>query len=161
VARQLHGHSRRAQQRTDEGSEERFAELATEFAQLKVDVIVASGTPATLAAKQATSVIPIVFAPAGDPVRNNLVASLARPDGNVTGMATLGADLAVSYGPSYPDMFRRAADYVDKILRGAKPGDIPVEQPTKFALVVNLITVKALGLEVPPTLVTRADEVIE
>jgi ABC-type uncharacterized transport system substrate-binding protein len=67
----------------------------------------------------------------------------------------------VSYGPNFPDLFRRAAEYVDKILRGAKPADIPVEQPTKFDLVVHLVTAKALGLTVPPSLIARADEVIE
>jgi putative ABC transport system substrate-binding protein len=254
-----------------EGREERFAEIAAEFARLKVDAIVASGTPAVMASRQATSVTPIVFAPAGDPVASGLVASLARPGGNVTGLATLGADLAgkrvellreavsglgrlaimgnvgnpfsvlevgevqaaahalgldvatleirraqdiapafetlkgradalyvcpdglvstnririntlalgerlptmheyreyveagglMSDGPNYPDLFRRAADYVDKILHGAKPGDIPVEQPTKFDLIVNLTTAKALHLDIPPTLLARADEVIE
>ena len=67
----------------------------------------------------------------------------------------------MSYGPNYPDLFRRSADYVDKILHGAKPGDIPVEQPTKFDLVVNLTTARALGLDLPPTLLARADEVSE
>jgi len=257
--------------RWGEGRDERFAEIAAEFVRLKVDVVVTSGTPAVMAAKQATSVIPIVFATAGDPVGTNLVASLARPGGNVTGLATLGADLAgkrleilrevvpdvrhlaimgnvgnpftvleieevqaaartlglevavieirragdivsafealkgrtdalyvctdglvnanririnilavgaglptihgsrdyveagglISFGTNYPDLFRRSADYVDKILRGGKPGDIPIEQPTKFDLIVNMVTAKALGLTIPPTLLTRADEVIE
>jgi putative tryptophan/tyrosine transport system substrate-binding protein len=257
--------------RWGEGRNERFAEIATEFVRLKVDVIVASGTANIVAAKHATSVIPIVFAAAGNPIGSGLVASLARPGGNLTGLSTQATDLAgkrleilrevipgpgrlaimgnvgnpsivfemgelkvaartlgletatleirktedivpafvtlksradalyvvadalafangirintlalgarlpamsgnrayveagglMSYGPNNPALFRRAADYVDKILRGAKPGDLPVEQPTKFDLVINLITAKALGLDIPPTLLARADEVIE
>jgi len=254
-----------------EGRNERAAEIAAEFVRLKVDVIVAQGTPSVIAAKQATSVIPIVFAAVGDPVGSGLVANLSRPGGNVTGLSTQQTDTAskrielfremvpglrrlaimgnvgnpavelelsevqstaralgleatafellraediapafdalkgradalyvcgdplvftnrirvntlaqgarlptmyllgeyveagglMSYGPSVPDLYRRAADFVDKILRGAKPADIPVEQPTKFDLIINITTAKALGLEIPPTLLARADEVIE
>jgi ABC-type uncharacterized transport system substrate-binding protein len=257
--------------RWGEGREERFAEVAAEFVRLKVDVIVTSGTLAVMAAKQATSVIPIVFATAGDPVGNQLVASLARPGGNATGLSVQSSELAgkriellrevvpglrrlaimgnvsnpftalemgeaqaaagkvgfevvtleirraqdivpafetlkgrsealylcidavantnripinilavgarlptmhgsrdyveagglMSLGANFPDQFRRSADYVDKILRGAKPADLPVQQPTKFDLIVNLITAKALDLRIPPTLLARADEVIE
>jgi putative ABC transport system substrate-binding protein len=254
-----------------EGRNDRFTEIASEFVRLKVDLIVTYGTPAAMAAKRATSVIPIVFATAGDPVRTGLVASLAQPGGNITGLSNEQVDTAgkrlellrevlpglhtlailanigsanavldlrdtqaaaralglevttaeiqraediapsidalkgradalyvctdpllttnrigintlamgarlptmhayqeyveagglISYGPSFPVMFRRAAEFVDKILRGAKPAEIPVEQPTKFDLVINLTTAKALGLTVPPTLLARADRVIE
>jgi putative tryptophan/tyrosine transport system substrate-binding protein len=257
--------------RWGEGRIERLAEFAAEFVRLKVDVIVTSGTPQVVAAKQATSVIPIVFAAVGDPVGTGVVASLARPGGNVTGLSIQATDLAakrlgllrevvpglrrlaimansdsrtavlemrevqatartlglevvtseirrpeniapafealkgraealyvcndplvttnrisintlalgvrlpamynvrefveagglMSYGPSFLDLYRRTADFVDKILRGTKPADIPVEQPTKFELVINLKTAKALGLTIPQSVVARADQVIE
>jgi putative ABC transport system substrate-binding protein len=254
-----------------EGRNEPLAEFAAEFVRRKVDIIVTLATLPTLAAKQATSVIPIVFAAVGDPIGVGLVASLARPGGNATGLSLQQIDIAgkrtellreivpglrrlgimanvdnpaallemgeaqsaagklglavaaaeirgrgdilsafevlksradalylcndplvttnraaistlaagahlptmygarenveagglMSYAPSFPDLFRRAAEFVDKILRGAKPSDIPVEQPTKFELVVNLITARAIELTVPPTLLALADVVIE
>jgi ABC-type uncharacterized transport system substrate-binding protein len=276
-ARRLHdlgwieGRTIAIEYRWADGRSDRLAEIAAEFARLKVDIIVTGGTPAVMAAKQAAPVVPIVFAAVGDPVGTGIVASLARPGGNVTGLSALTADLAgkrlellrevvpglgrlaimgnvgnplsvlelgevqaaarqlgvqydtleirrpqdiasalgavkgradalyvcqdlltrgsrlrintlalaarlpvmhasrefieaaglISYGPNFPDLYRRTADYVDKILRGAKPADLPVEQPTKFELVVNLTTAKVLGLEIPPSLLARADEVIE
>jgi ABC-type uncharacterized transport system substrate-binding protein len=257
--------------RWGEGRDERFAEIAAEFVRRKVDVIVTSATAAVVAAMQATSVIPIVFAAAGDPVGTGLVASLARPGGNITGLSvqqtdaaakrlellrevvpglrrlailgnvggpavvldmrevqaaarTLGLEVTtleiqrgediapafealkgradalyvcidplvgthririntlaltsrvptmhgsreyvdagglMSYGPNFPALFRRAAEIADKILRGTKPGDIPVEQPRKFDLIINLTTAKALDLSVPDSFLLRADEVIE
>jgi putative tryptophan/tyrosine transport system substrate-binding protein len=267
----IDGRSVAIEYRWAEGRNERMAEIAAEFVRAKADVIVAQGTQAALAAKNATSTIPVVFALPGDPVGSGLVASLAQPGGNVTGLSSqvpelagkrLGllreivpglrrlaiianpsnaanvsetqevqaaaradgldvasfeirrtADIAaafaafkdkvdalyvppdaflntnririntlalvarlptmygarenveaaglISYGPNFVDLFRRAGDYVDKILRGTKPADLPVEQPIKFELVVNLITAMALGLDVPATLLARADEVIE
>jgi putative tryptophan/tyrosine transport system substrate-binding protein len=254
-----------------DGRSERYAEIAAEFVRLKVAVIVTQGTAPVLAAMHATSVIPIVFAGSGDPVTNGLVASLAHPGGNVTGVSNQQADLAgkrvqllrevvpglrrlailgnvgnpntvremgevqsaartvgldvatfeirraddiapafeafkgrvdalsaigdpliaanvvriitlasatqlptiftserdvesgglMSYGPNFLDPYRRAADYVDKVLRGAKPADLPVEQPTKFELTINLKTAKALGLTIPETLLATADELIQ
>ena len=256
--------------RWTEGRPERVAEIAAEFVRRKVDVIVTNG-PSVATLKQATAVIPIVFAIALDPVGGGLVASLARPGANVTGQSVQQSDVAgkriellrevvprlrrlaimvdvgypsavlemrecqtvaraiglevtpleirrgediapgfealgvradalyvvqdaltvahhtriitlalgarlptifggrnfvqagalMSYGPNFPALFRRAAELVDKILHGAKPADIPVEEPTKFEFVINLTTAKALGVTIPPTLLARADEVIE
>jgi len=253
-----------------EGRSERFAEIAAELVRLKVDVIVTAGG-AVLATKQATAVIPIVFAVASDPVGTGLVASLARPGGNVTGLSVQATDLVskrveflrelvpslrtlaimanagyaaavrevgevraaarslgvetavleirtaediapaletlkgpaeglyvcidpltdankiriatlaasarlptisgfrkgveagslVYYGPNVPNLFRRAAEYASRILRGAKPADLPVLAPTKFELVINLRTAKALGIVIPKMLLVAADEVIE
>jgi putative ABC transport system substrate-binding protein len=94
-------------------------------------------------------------------VRISILALGARLPTVVPFRAFVEAGGLMSYGPNQPDVFRRAAHYVDKILRGAKPGDIPVEQPTKFDFIINLTTARALGLEIPPTMLARADEVIE
>ena len=258
--------------RWSEGKTDRLPALAIELVGLRVDIIVASGTQAVRAAKQATSTIPIVMAVSSYPERIGLVASLARPGGNVTGLSNVAPELSgkklellkeiapkasrlavlwnraspveplglqalraaapaagmeilsvevstaddypaafasvasrrahalmahgnpvnfknrqliadfalrsrlpsiyeerlfveagglMSYAPSFTDLFRRAATYVDKILKGAKPADLPVEQPTRFELVINLKTAKTLGLTIPPLVLFRADQVIE
>jgi putative ABC transport system substrate-binding protein len=267
----IEGHTVAIEYRWAEGRKERADEFAAEFVQLKVDLIMTYGTQCALAAKQATSSVPIVFALPGDPVATGLVASLARPGSNITGVSSQGTELAtkrlqilretvpglrrlaimgnvdnpasvldmakvqaaarthgldaaifeirgaedlvpifeafkgrmdalyippdalinthririntlalgarlptmhgareyvegggfMSYGPSFSEQFRRAADYVDKILHGAKPAELAVQQPTKFNLVINLTTAKALGLTIPESLLLLADEVIE
>jgi ABC-type uncharacterized transport system substrate-binding protein len=186
--------------RSADGNADRLPDLAAELVRLPVDLIVATFTPCALAAKQATTTIPIVIAAVADPVGSGLVQSLARPGGNITGFSNMAAetagksvellremlpslrpDLAVkyrlpsasvlrqfaqagglmSYGADVPDIFRRSAVLTHRILQGTKPSDLPVELPTKFELVINLKTAKALGLDVPWFLQQRADEVIE
>jgi putative tryptophan/tyrosine transport system substrate-binding protein len=254
--------------RSAQGQTKLLPELAAELVQSAVDIIVAAQTPAIMAAKAATRDIPIIMAPAGNPIENGLVASLARPGGNITGVAATSAELAAkslelvlelapnarrvgvlgnaedpfvkpffeeiqkgamvvrldvqpimiyrsdelegafaamirervdavivqpslpvkltidlalkyrlpslslpksdveagrlaSYGGSLAERGRQIAGYIEKILKGTKPADLPVQQPTKFEIAINLKTAKALGLTIPPTLLARADEVIE
>jgi ABC-type uncharacterized transport system substrate-binding protein len=146
---------------------DRLPALAADLVRLRVSVIVAGGTPAALAAKAATTTVPIVFITGGDPVALGLVASLNRPSANLTGHAILAGELApkrlqlMSYGSSLDYGYYQAGIYSGRILKGEKPADLPIMQPTKFDLTINLKTAKTLGLTVPETLLATADEVIQ
>jgi ABC-type uncharacterized transport system substrate-binding protein len=132
-----------------EGQFDRLPHLAANLVQRRVAVMVTTGVTSTRAAKATSSTIPLVFLSQDDPVKLGFVASFNRPGG------------LISYGYDVVNQYRRAAGYVDRVLKGEKPSDLPVQAPTNYELVLNLKTAKALGLEVPPMLLARADEVIE
>jgi ABC-type uncharacterized transport system substrate-binding protein len=158
-----------------EGRYDRLPALMAEVLGRKVDVLVTHTTLGAIAARNATGTTPIVVLALSDPVRSGLTTSLSHPNGNLTGLS-LGFDKALAgkwlellqemiprmaYAPNFAMVYARAADYVDKILKGAKPGDLPIEQPSQFELVVNLKTARALNLTIPASILLRADEVIK
>jgi putative tryptophan/tyrosine transport system substrate-binding protein len=148
-----------------EGRAERFAEIAAEFVRLKVDVIRSAQdiTPAFEGLKERADALYVCTDALANTnrIRINTLALGARLPTMHGSRDYVEAGGLMSYGPNFPDLFRHAADYVDKVLRGTKPGDIPVEQPTRFDFILNVTTAKALGLTLPPSLLARADEVIE
>jgi ABC-type uncharacterized transport system substrate-binding protein len=168
--------------RSVEGPLGRLSDLAAELVRLHVDLILVDTSPALQAVRQATNSIPIVMAGFGDPVAEGFVTALARPGGNITGFSwqtpeSAGKRLELlkevrptlfteagglpTYGPKMSDLYRRVAVYADKILKGAKAGELPIERPTQFELVINLKTAKVLGLTIPQSLLLRANEVIQ